>query len=822
MKRPFVLLTIPLILGITFYYHFNVEIQLISILFISMIIISLIGIKLKLSIIVPIFFSLFLLGMLITATKADSSKLMDYADRSVELKGVVKDIRSLSEDEGRYVVQVNGILDGEGGRVREKVLLKLLGDKSLKIGDEISFRGVLRKPLANTNPRLFNYKLKLLSEDIQLTMAIRDNSIIDIKEASNSFLIKLKRGFIKRVERGIEPYLNEESSPLIKSILLGSYSYLEEEDLELFRDLGLAHILAVSGLHIGIIARLFTLTMAYLGINRKINMTITLAILWTYAYIIGFPPSILRANIMFSIMLLAQIRRLPYDPMNAMFFALFLLVLINPFSIFDIGLQLSFMATFSILFFMDIIRPTLDLYREGILKPLGVILFVQLGLLPILAYYFNRIPLLSFCSNLILMPVFSLTLMLSIFLVFFSNFTGIAYGIGILINLLLKFQFKIMELLSYFPILNMKLASPAICGIFIYYIIILMLFKLIDIRKLPKGLNKAMVFSLLFLALINIIAYQTDYSMAVEFIDVGQGDSILIRSKDGNYLIDTGGNPFDDFDVGKNIVLPYLEKEGIFKLKGVFISHFDADHCKSLPYLIDNMEIENIYLGYEREENDLYNQILEKAKKRKIPVRLLKQGDKIKVNHNTNIYVVGPNDELLNSSNTSDNDLSLVLLLKYYDYNILFTGDIERLGEEGLMKSLNLDVDFLKVAHHGSNTSSGEDFLKKFKPKVGFMSVGRNNSFNHPHEEVLERYKKHNIELFRTDELGLIRLKLDGDKYEIKPFIRERKSLVGMIRNYWLEIIYLIILSFLSYRLVVEFLLVEEEMEKIELQGIYR
>ena len=363
MKRPFVFLTIPLILGITFYYHFNVEIQLISILFISMIIISLIGIKLKLSIIVPIFFSLFLLGMLITATKADSSKLMDYADRSVELKGVVKDIRSLSEDEGRYVVQVNGILDGEGERVREKVLLKLLGDKSLKIGDEISFRGVLRKPLANTNPRLFNYKLKLLSEDIQLTMAIRDNSIIDIKEASNSFLIKLKRGFIKRVERGIEPYLNEESSPLIKSILLGSYSYLEEEDLELFRDLGLAHILAVSGLHIGIIARLFTLTMAYLGINRKINMTITLAILWTYAYIIGFPPSILRANIMFSIMLLAQIRRLPYDPMNAMFFALFLLVLINPFSIFDIGLHLSFMAAFSILFFMYIISPTLVLYR---------------------------------------------------------------------------------------------------------------------------------------------------------------------------------------------------------------------------------------------------------------------------------------------------------------------------------------------------------------------------------------------------------------------------------------------------------------------------
>ena len=165
--------------------------------------------------------------------------------------------------------------------------------------------------------------------------------------------------------------------------------------------------------------------------------------------------------------------------------------------------------------------------------------------------------------------------------------------------------------------------------------------------------------------------------------------------------------------------------------------------------------------------------------------------------------------------------MSLVLLLNYFDINILFTGDIERMGEENVNNSLNLNIDFLKVPHHGSNTSSGEDFINRLKPRIGIISVGRNNGFGHPHKEVLNRYKAHNIEIYRTDELGLINLILNKDEYKIVPFLKERWSILDIVSNYSSYLIYLIIYFYISYKIIIKFLLIEEEMEKIELQGIY-
>ena len=140
----------------------------------------------------------------------------------------------------------------------------------------------------------------------------------------------------------------------------------------------------------------------------------------------------------------------------------------------------------------------------------------------------------------------------------------------------------------------------------------------------------------------------------------------MISTKKGDYLIDTGGNLFGSFDIGKNILLPYLEKEGIFRLKGVFITHYDADHCKSLPLLIDNIKIEKIYIGYERWENKLYEEINNNAKEKGVPIILLKRGDKLKLYKNTHVLVKGPHEELLKSPEISENDLSLVLSMNYY------------------------------------------------------------------------------------------------------------------------------------------------------------
>ena len=217
-------------------------------------------------------------------------------------------------------------------------------------------------------------------------------------------------------------------------------------------------------------------------------------------------------------------------------------------------------------------------------------------------------------TNLVAVPIFTICLILSIFLIFFSLFSiSISSSIGVIINFLLKIQFSGLRILGNFPVLNIRVPSPSLIGILIYYIMILIVFKVIDISYLNNRVNKSIVFYILLLIIFNTLIYNFHTSIDIDFIDVGQGDSILLKTRNGNYLIDTGGNIFGDFDIGKNILLPYLEKEGIFKLKGVFISHFDADHCKSLPYLIDNIKIENIYFGYEREENELYRLIREEG-----------------------------------------------------------------------------------------------------------------------------------------------------------------------------------------------------------------
>ena len=819
MKRPFVYFAIPTLLGVVFYYFIEINIFAILTLLILFAIVNLIRLKLNLTIKIELLILFFLLGMLITALKSNSSQLAGYVDKPVELKGIVKDIKSISGEEGKYVILVHNInYEGIDKKISEKIILKVIGEKQLSLGNQVEFNAILKEPSPNTNPKLFNYRLSLLTENIYVVATIKDYSITTIEKVKLNIPFRLKGNFINMVETSFDNNLTQHNSSLMKAIVLGSYSYLDEEDINKFRDLGLAHILAVSGLHIGILAGFLVSLMAYIGVNRKINIGFTIAIIWFYAYIIGNPQSVFRANIMFSLLLISELWKKPYDSINALFFALFLMMIINPFCILSIGFQLSFIATFFIIYlspkFSEIFYP----YSSSIIKSLSGILAVQFGLFPIQSYYFNKIPLIAVVTNLILIPLFSICIILGMVLLIFSSISSIiAKSIGLIIDFLLNIQSYGIELFNYFPYLTLRLSSPSIMEILVYYIFIFILFGVLNIKRLNKRVTKAIIFYLLFLIIINSFSIGFNQKLDINFIDVGQGDSILLNTKEGYYLIDTGGNIFGNFDIGKNILIPYLEKMGIFKIRGVFITHYDADHCRALPYLMDHIEVEKIYIGYEREDNELYEKIKEKALSKDVPISILKKGDELKLDINTNVIVAGPDEELLKNPKHNENDLSLVLLLNYYDKNILFTGDIEKAGEASLIESLSTDIDFLKVPHHGSNTSSSVVFLENTKPKVGFISVGRNNGFGHPHMEVIKRYEDNNIELYRTDQLGLIKLILNRTNYKIIPFIKERLSIIYIMECYGLIISYFTVYIIISYIITKYFVLLMREMEKIEL-----
>lgn len=220
------------------------------------------------------------------------------------------------------------------------------------------------------------------------------------------------------------------------------------------------------------------------------------------------------------------------------------------------------------------------------------------------------------------------------------------------------------------------------------------------------------------------------------------GDSCLvITPTNKTILIDGGGSEFGSYDVGENTVFPYLLDRGISKLNYVMISHFDSDHCKGVEYILENIKVENIILGLQYENCENLNDILKIAQKNNINIISVKVNDVIKIDKYTNIDILWPNPDSMIGENAVNNN-SIVAKLNYYDFSMLFTGDIEKIAEEALLKYYKLsklNATVLKVAHHGSKTSTIECFLQSVNPKIALIGVGVNNLYGHPNDIVLNR-----------------------------------------------------------------------------------
>lgn len=796
MKRPFLPLVLALITGILFAFYFQITTIFVSMLLGLLICIFIYGIVFEKNIKYSLLLLFLTLGIMVTL--ANKTDLSEYLNERTDCIAIVDEIINSNSPNGKYIVKLEKINNKTSPT--EKIVLNVISKADLNLGDLIAFQGVLKEPMQNTNPKLYNYKLNLLSEKIYATMTVKDYQIRTIKN-ENKFKYRIKDTFVKDVETLFNRYLNEENSQLMTSILLGKSSYLDEDNLLLYRDLGLAHIMAVSGLHIGIISGFLIFLFSRLGIKRRLNITLSLAIIWTYGFLIGYPPSIMRASIMFSLLFYSTIIHEPYDSINTLSIACFILLLINPYFLFNIGFQLSFVAAFSIVFFTPYIKEMFYPYKGKVTNTIAALLAVNLGLLPIQAYYFNRIGLFSILANLILLPLFSIALILGFIMLGSLYILGyLNIVIGPILNLLLRLQYRLIEII---PSQVFKVYSPELPTIILYYLLLMLILKVITIENLKKSILNVITIYLIFLIMINSILVFSDKSIELHFIDVGQGDSILIRTKDGDYLMDTGGSPMESaFDISKNITLPYLEKLGISRLKAIFITHFHADHCQGLPLLVENIKVDNIVASYIPKDNDL-------------PIIIVKQGDQIILDKNTKFTIIWPDK----AKSNNENNMSLVGLLSYYNRQVLLTGDIEKEVEPLIGDKLNKSIDVLKVPHHGSKTSSTEIFLEKLKPTIGIISVGRNNLHSHPSPEVVWRYNDYGSTLYRTDENGLIKLTFNKEVLNVSTYIKNDKLDFPDIIRQNIIMIYLIVLyCLLSYLWIKIYIKNDKEMIRIGLQ----
>lgn len=429
-----------------------------------------------------------------------------------------------------------------------------------------------------------------------------------------------------------------------------------------------------------------------------------------------------------------------------------------------------------------------------IFNSFSITLSANILIIPIMAFYFSTFSFTFWISNILAAPIMEMVTILGFIIYFISIICiPIAEFLGIFLNLLLNILIKIAKFSSTIPGSSIFIKTPYLISCIFFYTILSYLYNRNKINRLinkiinkksntnkimTKILNhklkikiqeihnyilinkKKLVLIILFVfILVNLLNNFVPKSLKIYFIDVGQGDSTLIQTPYGrNILIDGGGSEFGTYDIGENILLPYLLDRRINKLDYIVISHFDSDHVKGVFKVIEELEVSNIIISRQGEVSENFKEFQKIVSDKNVNIIIVKKGDYITIDRLSYIEILFPEDKLINENILNNN--SIVMKFVSGNFDMLFTGDIEKIAEDRLIelyKNTNkLKADILKVAHHGSKTSSTEEFIELVKPEIGLIGVGKNNNFGHPNEEITERLKNNNIQIYRTDECGEI------------------------------------------------------------------
>lgn len=653
------------------------------------------------------------------------------------------------------------------------------GDKNLLWpGDQVLVKGRLRTPGEARNPGEFNYRKYLWGQGIVAEMYPAEKGITIKARGQYSW-----RGLVAQKKAEFQQLLGQTMSPVgekvARALVFGDKTALEKELKELFIALGIMHLLAVSGLHVGFLLLLAYLLERLLRLEARQGFWLTMILLIFYGALTNFTPSVVRASLMAFLLLWGKLLGRERDFYTALALAGLILLIYNPFYLFQSGFQLSFLAAWSIVYFRPMVGRFLDgkgPWQEGIKIPLAA----QLGVLPATAYYFNLISLIGFLTNIILVPIAGLIVIGGLMAFFISLFSAnLASFLLLALGALIDFLMKIFLLLGELPLATVKVATPSILFLVVYFLGIIGLREILireDFREKVQQ-YKRQLGVVLILSLILIFGWQRFHTKPLEvvFLDVGQGDAIFIRTPKGrNLLLDGGGTPLwqeGGFRVGKEVVVPYLQRRGIKEIDLLISSHPDGDHMQGLEDVLMELQVKTILLPPIDIFGQDYNDFLSLARMSHTPVTEMIAGDRIHLDEGIVLEVLSPPQYASIFTTAIDNNHSLLIRLTYGEISFLFTGDLEIEALEYLTRGgITGPVTFFKVPHHGSKTGYYEPYLEQIDPEAVIFSVGKNN-YGHPAPELLEYWQARGTGIHRTDLAGAIRIYTDGRKATIKPFI---------------------------------------------------
>lgn len=583
--------------------------------------------------------------------------------------------------------------------------------------------GKLVKPKSNTIPNAFNYQKYLYYQNIYYTFKVQSLKIINSKSnifyQSKNYLMAL--------------IANKPHQEYYYAFMLGDKSYINEDTWENYQKNGITHLFAISGMHLGILVGILKKIFHLLHLSKNKCLILYSVFLLYFLFITNFSPSTLRAALFFILLFINRKWHLELSNFQILLFTALILLSINPFLLFQMGFQFSFLATAGLLL-NEAKYQNINYFKKLLYTSFIAIVFT----LPISLINFYEINLLSILLNIIFIPLVSLIVYPLILISFCLPF----------LDWLMSIILLLMETLAKWgSCFNLSIVIPKIN-------LVLIAFYYLNVLGFIKYRRSYFIFIILVIGLFWKTKSYFDPNSYVYLLDVGQGDSILIKSKYQKeiIMIDTGGQANSSYHVSDNTIT-FLKSLGLKKIDLLIITHGDYDHAGEIFNLAREIKLQNIMLNqgeYMEIEKDILNSnlpVVKSYQSKYIPLEFL----------NTKVY-------------DDENNNSLVTLMQIENYRFLFMGDAEKEKEKDLLENYYLkDITFLKVGHHGSNTSSSKEFIKTVKPKYSLISVGLNNIYGHPSKETLQNLS--NSQIYRTDKQGTIEIILNKNVYQIKSFL---------------------------------------------------
>lgn len=743
---------------------------------------------------VVIFFTLIMGFMLMSNEITTRNHIYDLKENTVIVQGKIYKIENTAFGKNIYLKGVE-VENGEKNVSVKRIFVNTEKIPNVKIGNIIKVRGKLRQfeeaaNKGNFDSRKYYLSLGFYGKIEAGTIEVINSEYSGIRQG----LYELRMEIIERLEKlcsdnkGIFSIINNKNG-IIGAIILGDKTDLDSDIKELYSVSGIAHILAISGLHISFIG------MAIYRLLRRrfrflFSAAVSIPVVLSFGIMSGFGISTIRAIIMFILKIIGEVLGRKYDAITAISLAGLVLLVQNPFVVCNSGFQMSFGAIIAIVLILPIVEEILNTDNK-IIKVLSANFTISLVMNPILAWNYYELPTFSFLLNIVVVPLMSVVIVSSIAGIFCSC---IMFGFGKAVIFpgcgILELYTFLCNIINKSSVASIVVGQPKVTIIIVYYAILLVvLFGLKNIRtkytraekerniikketglvlekkakkeRRIKGQNVKLRLACIvgFLLLNCLIYYIPNPGFYITFINVGQGDGILIHGDNGTKVMVDGGSTSEK-QVAKNCIVPYLKAEGIGTIDYSIITHTDKDHISGILEILENnnsnrIRIKNLVMPDINMKDDTYNELIEKAKLKKINVLYIKKGDTLSLGK-TKIKCIYPET----TTTASDkNDYCTVLSVKNKTSKILLTGDISKEIEEKIKDDIEENYTVLKVAHHGSNYSSSEKFLKKVNPKYSIISVGKNNSYGHPGNETMERLRKQGGVIYRTDEKGGITIR---------------------------------------------------------------